>query len=498
MTAATEQALRARIKAQGSVGLDEFMDAANTAYYATGDAIGAAGDFITAPEISQCFGELIGLWAAVTWQNIGSPAAFSLVELGPGRGTLMADALRAAGAVPGFTAAANIHLIERSDELTRRQKQALAKYAVRWSGDFAAVPAGPAIVIANEFLDALPIRQWEHDSQGWNERRVGVDGAGAFRFVLEPTDRDIPTHVPGTPGSIYEDSPAVDAVVAQLAARVARDGGAALFVDYGYDTAVAGDTFQAVHRHRYSDVLAAPGTRDLTAHVNFSAVAAAARNSGARVFGPAKQGSWLKRLGIDLRTERLARGKSEETRAAVLSGIRPRQSGDVIFLTHRDNLSPRILRRHSNTSWSFDGLPMINGPFRSENGDPSHRLSLNGTTLTASKPTFQPGHVGSLWRLRQNDGNPGLMSWEPEEENIPLNAERLSNGRVYGRTGGANKAGNTPPVHASGAVSDGSAAFTLALTSSSVSAWYSRRSEWPTVTYEQPSFASIAADTSPV
>jgi len=146
--------------------------------------------------------------------------------------------------------------------------------------------------------------------------------------------------------------------------------------------------------------------------------------------------------------------------AAFLSGIRPRQSGDVIFLTHRDNLSPRILRRHSNVSWSFDGLPMINGPFRSENGDPAHRLTLSGATMTANKPTFQPGHVGSLWRLRQNDGNPGLLSWEPEEENIPLNAERLSNGRVYARSGGANKAGNTPPVHASGAVSDGSAVWT--------------------------------------
>lgn len=147
--------------------------------------------------------------------------------------------------------------------------------------------------------------------------------------------------------------------------------------------------------------------------------------------------------------------------AAALAGIRPKQSGDVIYLTHRDNLSPRILRRHSNTSWSFDGLPIFNGPFRAENGDASHRLTLTGLTLTATKPTFTPGHINSAWRLRQNDGNPGVMSWEPEEENIPLNAERLSNGRVYARTGGANKAGNTPPVHASGVVSDGSADWTF-------------------------------------
>ena len=338
---AAERALRARIEAQGSIGLDEFMDAANTAYYATGDAIGAAGDFITAPEISQCFGELIGLWAAVTWQTIGTPAAFNLVELGPGRGTLMADALRAANAVPGFAAAANIHLVERSAGLARRQKQALETFAVRWHDDFAAVPGGPAIVIANEFLDALPIRQWQRGGGRWNERRVALDEAGAFHFVLTPADIAVPAHVAEAPGSIYEDSPAVDTVVGQLAARVARDGGAALLIDYGYDGAVAGDTFQAVHRHRYSDVLAAPGARDLTAHVNFAAAAAAARAGGARVFGPVEQGLWLRRLGIDLRAKRLAHGKSEETRAAVLSGTKrltdPRAMGSlfkVMALAH--------------------------------------------------------------------------------------------------------------------------------------------------------------------
>ncbi|WP_436355674.1 hypothetical protein [Brevundimonas sp. CEF1] len=143
-----------------------------------------------------------------------------------------------------------------------------------------------------------------------------------------------------------------------------------------------------------------------------------------------------------------------------LDGILPRQSGDVIFLTHRNNLSPRILRRASNTSWTFDGLPIFNGPFRAENGDGAHTLSLNGTALTASKPTFQPGHVGSFWRLRQNNGNPGVLSWEPEEDPIPGGAQRLSNGRVYGHSGGSNKAGNTPPVHTAGAVSDGSAVWT--------------------------------------
>lgn len=142
-----------------------------------------------------------------------------------------------------------------------------------------------------------------------------------------------------------------------------------------------------------------------------------------------------------------------------LAGIRFFQSGDVLFMTSRDGASPRILRRASNTSWTFDGLPIFNGPFRAENGDATHTLSLNGSVLTANKATFQPGHVGAFFRLRQNDGNPGVLSWEPEEENVELNAQRLSNGRVYGRTGGANKAGNTPPVHASGAVSDGSAVW---------------------------------------
>jgi NADH dehydrogenase [ubiquinone] 1 alpha subcomplex assembly factor 7 len=343
---ATEQALRARISAQGSIGLDEFMEIANAAYYAAGDAIGAAGDFITAPEISQCFGELIGLWAAVTWQSLGSPASFNLVELGPGRGTLMADALRAAEAVPGFRAAARIHLIERSMGLIRRQRQALEGRVVQWHGAFADVPAGPVIAIANEFLDALPIRQWERKDDRWNERRVGVNDAGAFLIVLQPGPLGIPAHVSDAPGSIYEDSPAVDAVAAQLAARVVRDGGAVLFIDYGYDTAVAGDTFQAVHRHRYADGLADPGARDLTAHVNFTAIATAARKTGARVWGPVEQGAWLRRLGIDVRATRLAEGKAEDMRAAILAGTKrltdPRAMGSlfkVMAIAH-PSLSP--------------------------------------------------------------------------------------------------------------------------------------------------------------
>jgi NADH dehydrogenase [ubiquinone] 1 alpha subcomplex assembly factor 7 len=276
---------------------------------------------------------LIGLWAAVTWQTMGSPPAFNLVELGPGRGTLMADALRAADVMPGFRAAARVHLVERSAGLMRRQQQALTKHAVQWHGDLAHVPAGPMIAIANEFLDALPIRQWQRTAEGWAERRVALNEAGAFHFVLRPAQPDVPAHVPETPGSIYEDSPAAEAVTAQLAARASRDRGAVLLIDYGYDSAVAGDTFQAVRRHRHGDVLATPGAVDLTAHVNFAAVAAVARQNGARVFGPETQGAWLRRLGIDIRTERLARGKSEDMRATILSGTKrltdPRAMGSL-------------------------------------------------------------------------------------------------------------------------------------------------------------------------
>ena len=322
MASATEDDLRARIRAAGSIGLDAYMDAANTAYYATGDAIGAAGDFITAPEISQCFGELIGLWAAVTWQNLGAPAPFNLVELGPGRGTLMADAVRAVARVPGFHAAARIHLIERSAGLMERQRQALAAHTVQWHRDINDLPRGPTIVIANEFLDALPIRQFEYTADGWNERRVALDDGGAFQWALKPADAHVPDHVAPTPGAIYEDSPAVAAVTVALAARITGSGGAALLIDYGYGGGVSGDTLQAVHKHRPAAVLTAPGAHDLTAHVDFAAVARTAEAAGARVFGPVEQGTWLRRLGIDLRAERLARDKSEAARDAILTGVR--------------------------------------------------------------------------------------------------------------------------------------------------------------------------------
>ena len=319
--AATEDFLRARIQAEGSIGLDVFMEAANACYYAGGESIGAAGDFITAPEISQTFGELIGLWTAVIWQSLGSPASFNLVELGPGRGTLMADALRAAAPMPGFAAAARIHLVERSTGLMRRQKRALSAHAVQWHSDLTSLPHGPLIVIANEFLDALPIRQWEYAAHGWTERRIAIDAHGAFQFILKPCELEVPPHVAATPGAIYETSPAVDAVTAALAARIGRDSGAALLIDYGYGAGFSGDTFQAVHKHAYAEALTAPGTRDLTAHVNFAAVATAAEAAGARVFGPVAQGAWLKRLGIDIRAERLARGKDPETQEAVRAGV---------------------------------------------------------------------------------------------------------------------------------------------------------------------------------
>lgn len=312
-----EAALRDRIAAEGPIGLDVFMEAANNAYYAGGDVIGAGGDFITAPEISQCFGELVGLWAAVCWQTLGAPASFNLVELGPGRGTLMADALRAAVLMPGFGASAQLHLVERSPGLRNRQRRTLTGREIRWHDSLASVPAGPTITIANEFLDALPIRQWEFTDR-WNERRIGCEG-GHFRFALAPTARTVPAAA--TAGSIYEDSPAVDAVVGEIAARLVRDGGAALLIDYGYASG-HGDTLQAVHRHKAADALAAPGTRDLTAHVDFAAVAAAAARAGAKVFGPVEQGAWLRRLGIEVRAEKLAQGKSADSRDAILGGVR--------------------------------------------------------------------------------------------------------------------------------------------------------------------------------
>ncbi|TCT08229.1 class I SAM-dependent methyltransferase [Aquabacter spiritensis] len=324
-----EAEIRALIAAEGPMPLARYMALClghpRHGYYLTRDPLGAAGDFVTAPEVSQMFGELLGLWAVATWQQMGMPSAFRLVELGPGRGTLMADALRAARLVPQFGAAARIHLVETSPVLRARQKTALAPIAPDWHDRLEDVPPGPMVLLANEFFDALPVSQFVRGPDGWHERRVGLDGAGRLVFGADPRPspmaaalaRRVPP--PHPPGAVLE-APESGAAAA-VAARLAREGGAALVIDYGYRGPLLGDTFQALRGHRFVDPLEAPGEADLTAHVDFAALARAATGAGARAFGPLPQGEFLMRLGIVQRAERLQQGTNASQRKAILSAL---------------------------------------------------------------------------------------------------------------------------------------------------------------------------------
>ena len=315
--------LRRRIALEGPLTVAEYMREClvnpRHGYYMSGDPFGRGGDFTTAPEISQMFGELTGLWCAVVWRQMGSPAVFRLVELGPGRGTMMADALRAAAAVAGFIEAADLHLVELSPALRQAQSAALQSHAPDWHDDLNGVPEGPAILIANEFFDALPIHQFERTGDGWNERRIGLDDDGAFRFVAVPGPTWEAASAVARPGEIVEVCPAAAGVVRAIAGRLAADGGAALIIDYGYAAGQAGDTLQAVRDHAFHDILSRPGEADLTAHVDFAALAEAAAGQGAAVYGPVGQGEFLEGLGISARAETLLKAARPEQAEAIRS-----------------------------------------------------------------------------------------------------------------------------------------------------------------------------------
>jgi NADH dehydrogenase [ubiquinone] 1 alpha subcomplex assembly factor 7 len=329
--------LRRRIERQGPITVADYMAAAlghpKYGYYMAKDPFGVRGDFITAPEISQMFGELIGLWCVICWRRMEQPNEVHLVELGPGRGTLMGDALRAARAVPEFLEAIRLHLVETSPALRSRQGERLGDYAPSWHARLDSVPDGPLILIANEFFDALPVRQFERTGKGWVERLVHLDPvSGEFRFTLATGAADIEASQPGplvdTPrqavpvGAIGEVSPEGQALATEIGGRLARSGGVALIVDYGHAESAPGETLQAVKGHKYHDVLADPGAADLTAHVDFAALAAAGARAGAATFGPVSQGEFLRRLGIDARTEALLESASVEQARDVRSGLR--------------------------------------------------------------------------------------------------------------------------------------------------------------------------------
>ncbi len=325
--------LRALIASSGPLSVEQYMAEAlghpEHGYYKRGDPFGAAGDFITAPEVSQMFGEIVGLWCAVTWQQMGRPAPVSLVELGPGRGTLLADALRAGQRVPAFRAAVEVHLVETSPSLRRRQRQSLQGLGARWHDRFADVPGGPVLLIANEFFDALPIRQFKRTADGWRERLVDVDSeTGGLRFVLAPRPTSamalIPPSVAGAPvGSVAETCPGGLRLAHEVALRVAADGGAALIIDYGPARSAPGNTLQAVKRHRSHPVLEDPGTADLTAHVDFAALArVAGKDAGAKVFGPVEQAVFLRLLGIEARAAALIETATPVQRDEIAAALR--------------------------------------------------------------------------------------------------------------------------------------------------------------------------------
>jgi SAM-dependent MidA family methyltransferase len=293
--------------------LDHFMARAVAAYYARpASPFGRAGDFTTAPEISQAFGEVLGGWAAITWELMGRPDPVLLVEAGPGRGTLMADALRAVGEVAApFRAALRLHLVETSPALRDQQRRILGDAVAAWHDDLASLPTGPMLLIGNEFLDALPIRQFIRRDGAWLERHV-AEG----RFVELPTSDPPATTAPEA--AVQEVGEAAQAVVAGLARRLKAQGGASLFLDYGPAQSGLGESLQAVRGQATGlDPLAEPGTADLTAHVDFAALARTAQAAGAAAQGPLPQGLFLQRLGL-------------MTRAAMLARTRPRLAGEIL------------------------------------------------------------------------------------------------------------------------------------------------------------------------
>jgi NADH dehydrogenase [ubiquinone] 1 alpha subcomplex assembly factor 7 len=295
-------------------------------YYAHQDPFGEEGDFITAPEVSQMFGELLGLWLVEAWRDQGSASAVHLIELGPGRGTMMADVLRATLRVaPEFLAAAEVTLIEASPRLRTEQEQRLAAAPARlsWSSTLKLETlTGPLFVLANEFFDALPVRQFLRVGEKWHERLVTLGSHGELEFAIAPMATQALAPPPGRPparaGDLFEHCPSALALCENLAATIARQGGAALIVDYGYDAMAGfGDTLQALRRHRYVPVLQTPGEADVTAHVDFAALALAARHGGAAVYGPRPQGPFLTALGIEQRCGALIRSAPDA--AGVLS-----------------------------------------------------------------------------------------------------------------------------------------------------------------------------------
>jgi NADH dehydrogenase [ubiquinone] 1 alpha subcomplex assembly factor 7 len=316
--ASLETEIRRRIETAGPMAVAQYMGLCLThprhGYYTTRDPLGTAGDFTTAPEISQMFGELIGLWAAAAWRAMESPSKVNIVELGPGRGTMAMDMLRAAKVMPEFRGAIALHMIEISPALERMQRLALgsAGVPVSWHRTIEEIPDGPLVVVANEFFDSLPLHQAVMCADGWHERVIKIDEDDKFRFSIarDPIplfDEFLPAGVGNAKiGEVFEWRD--DRVARDLGRRIARSEGVALIIDYGHTKSAIGDTLQAVSAHGFADPLVTPGQVDLTGHVDFQALSEAAEGSGARVHGPITQAEFLRRLGIEERATALKAG----------------------------------------------------------------------------------------------------------------------------------------------------------------------------------------------
>ncbi|HEU6443274.1 MAG TPA: SAM-dependent methyltransferase [Microvirga sp.] len=336
--------VRELIALEGPITVERYMSLCLGHYYATRDPLGAGGDFTTAPEISQMFGELIGLWMLEAWNAMGRPDPVHLVELGPGRGTLMADLLRASKLLPDFQAAVRIHLVETSPVLQQRQQAALASSgsSVRWHQRLEDVPEGPLLLVANEFFDALPVRQFVATERGWCERLVGLAGDRLI-FGLR-AEAEEPLGKPLRIGDVLEwPSLSVD-IMGELSRRLARDTGAALVLDYGYWGPAFGDTLQALRKHAHVDPLSEPGEADVTVHVDFHRLAQVASAQGLRTHGLGTQRDFLLALGIETRASSLKKRATPAQSAAIDAALaRLTERGDtgmgdlfkVLAVTHK-------------------------------------------------------------------------------------------------------------------------------------------------------------------
>ena len=310
-----ENLIRNIITRDGPITVEQFMDLAlahpEHGYYHARNAIGRSGDFTTAPEISQMFGEMLGLWAGVVWQQMGAPDRVQVIEIGPGRGTLMVDMLRATRSVPGFAEALEIQLVETSARLRAAQRAALPDDTVHWHDDLDSVPDGPAIIVANEFLDALPVQQIVRMADAtWHERQVALDSNGQLIFAVADSPATQPPNFDAPPGTIFERSARRAEATTSIATKLLSETGAALVIDYGHTQSAPGDTLQAVRDHLPHPVLADPGLADLTSHVDFEAISSVCESAGARPHGPLTQGRFLSRIGIESRAGLLMKNAS--------------------------------------------------------------------------------------------------------------------------------------------------------------------------------------------